>query len=191
MFGDAKYDLATYVRGILHDAAGAHRVNAFDIVENVRNVPVWLIHGEDDHVSPLAQSAVLARALRAVHFAVTFDRVPGAGHEGRVVTEFAARIVERAAHARRVEAPQRVSYWSVRPGDTEAYGLRLTRAHSSGDAFFDIERVGDVVHLRSASGLRALRIPRGAFGFAPSETPRIVCDDPEARDVRVTWDALP
>ncbi len=117
LFGDSKYDLSTYVRGILHDPAGAHRVNAFDIVDNARSLPVWLIHGEDDHVSPLGQSAMLARALTAKGFAVTFDRVPGAGHEGRVVSAFAARIVEQASRARRVGAPARVSFWSVRPGD--------------------------------------------------------------------------
>jgi pimeloyl-ACP methyl ester carboxylesterase len=190
LFGDSKYDLSTYVRGILHDEAGAHRVNAFDIAENARNVPVWLIHGEEDHVSPFAQSAVLARALTALHFAVTFDRVPGAGHEGRVVAAFAERIVLLAARTRRVAMPQRVSYWSLRPGDTEAYGIRMKRKSAS-DAFFDIERSGDTVHLHTAVGIRSLALPRGAFGFAPVETAAIVCDDPSAKDVVVAWDPLP
>ncbi len=191
LFGDSKYDLTTYVRGILHDAAGAHRVNALDIVDNARSVPVWLVHGEDDHVSPIAQSVMLARALGAKHFAVTFDRVPRAGHEGRVVTAFAARIVELAVRARRDPAPSRVSFWSVRPRDTEAYGIRMTRASTEGDAFFDVERAGDAVHVRSAVGVRSLRLPRGAFGVAPTETPRIVFDDPRAVGVSVGWDPLP
>jgi predicted esterase len=190
LFGDSRYDLSTYVRAILHDEAGAHQVNAFDVAENARNVPVWLIHGEDDHVSAIAQSAVLARALTALHFAVTFDRVPGAGHEGRVVAAFAERIVAFAARARRVAMPPRVSYWSVRPSDTEAYGIRLTRKQPSGDAFFDIERTGGTVHLRTATGIRALTLPRGAFGFAPTQAATIVCDDPSAKDVVVTWDAV-
>jgi pimeloyl-ACP methyl ester carboxylesterase len=62
-FGDSRYDLATYVRPILHDEAGAHLVNAADVADNARNVPVWLVHGEDDRVSPIAQSEILARAL--------------------------------------------------------------------------------------------------------------------------------
>lgn len=191
LFGDSRYDLSTYVRGILRDGAGAHRVNALDIVDNARNVPVWLVHGEEDHVSPIAQSAMLARALRAEGFAVRFDTVPGAGHEGRVVTTFAARIVELAAHARRVVAPPRVSYWSVRPTDTGAYGIRITRTRPTGDAFFDLARDGAVVHLRRASGLRAIALPRGAFGLPPAETPAVICDDPAARDVAVSWDASP
>jgi len=190
-FGDSKYDLSTYVRGILHDGLGTHLVNALDVVDNARNVPVWLVHGEDDHVSPLAQSAKLDRALRAKHFDVRFDRVPGAGHEGRVVTDFATRIVDVAIKARRIEAPSRVSYWSVRPSDVEAYGIRITRASTVGDAFFDIERQGDSVHLLGATGVRAIHLPRGAFAFAPTMAPPVVCDYPAARDVSVTWDALP
>ncbi len=190
LFGDSRYDLATYVRGILRDEAGAHRVNAFDIADNARNVPVWLIHGEDDRVSPVAQSAMLARALEALHFTVRFDRVPGAGHEGRVVAAFAERIVLLAARTRRIAMPRRVSFWSVRPGDVEAYGIRMKR-QPAGDAFFDVERTGDTVHLRRATGARALALPRGAFGFAPTETAAIVIDDPNAKDVAVSWDALP
>jgi pimeloyl-ACP methyl ester carboxylesterase len=191
LFGDSKYDLSTYVKGILHDETGAHLVNAVDIVDNARNVPVWLVHGEDDHVSPLRQSAVLDRALRAMGFAVTFDRVPHAGHEGRVVSAFAERIVEAAAHARRVSAPSRVSYWSVRPNDTESYGIRMTRTGLEGDSFFDVERQGDAVHLRRAEGVRAIRLPRGAFGAAPTRALPVVVDDRSAASVEVSWDPLP
>jgi hypothetical protein len=191
LFGDSKYDLSTYVRAILHDGHGAHLVNALDIVDNARNVPVWLIHGEDDRVSPIAQSAVLARALHSMPFAVTFDRVPGAGHEGRVVTAFAARIVERAARARRTSIPPRVSYWSVRPSDTGAYGIRLVRTRAAGDAFFDIGRETGALHLFAARNVKEVRLPRGAFGFPPTEAPAVVVDDPTARDVRVVWDLVP
>jgi len=191
LFGDSKYDLTTYVRSILHDGLGAHVVNALDIVDNARNLPVWLIHGEDDHVSPIAQSAMLARGLRAKGFAARFDRVPKAGHEGWVVSAFAGRFVDFALHARRATTPPRVSYWSVRPGDTEAYGIRMTRALPTGDAFFDIERAGDAVHLHEARGVLSIRLPRGAFGVSPTETPPIVCDDPTARSVTVTWDPAP
>ena len=191
LFGDSRYDLSTYVRGILHDAAGAHRVNALDIVDNARNLPVWLVHGEDDHVSPIAQSAVLDRAMRAMHFTVTFDRVPGAGHEGRVVSQFAKRIVDDAVAARRVSAPSRVSYWSVRPGDGGAYGIRLTRQHATGDAFFDLAREGETVHLVRAENVRELHLPRGAFGLAPTATPAVVRDDASSGGVDVTWDAAP
>jgi pimeloyl-ACP methyl ester carboxylesterase len=191
LFGDSKYDLSTYVRGVLGDGSGAHLVNAFDVADNARNVPVWLVHGEDDRVSPLAQSAVLDRALRALHFDVTFDRVPGAGHEGRVVHAFASRIVDRAATARRVASPVRVSYRSVRASDTGAYGVRFTRARGAGDAFFDVALRGGAVHLVRSEGIAALHLPRGAFGLAPTEAPAVIVDDPASRGVSVAWDPLP
>jgi pimeloyl-ACP methyl ester carboxylesterase len=191
LFGDSKYDLTTYVHALLPTEHAAHLVNALDIVDNARNLPVWLIHGEDDRVSPLQQSAMLARALSALHFAVTFDRVPQAGHDGRVVSRFASRIVDLAARARRVDSPARVSYWSVAAGQDEAYGVRLTRASAAGDAFFDLERDGDTVHLRRASNVRALRLPRGAFGLAPTATPDVVRDDPSMQAIAISWDPLP
>ena len=187
-FGDSRYDLTTYVHAILRDPAAAHAVNALDIVDNARNVPVWLVHGDDDQVSPPAQSVLLARALAARHFAVTFDRVPHAGHEGRIVSLLAGRIVDVAAHARRAVAPPRVSYWSVRRKDDEAYGIRWERS-GAGDVFFDLERRADTLHLVEARGVRSLTIPRGAFGFSPTDTPPALCDDPAARAVAVTWDA--
>jgi hypothetical protein len=191
LFGDSKYDMSTYVRSILGDASGAHRVNALDIVDNARSLPVWLVHGEDDHVSPIAQSAMFARALGAQRFHFTFDRVPGAGHEGRVVTAIAPRIVALAATARRVARPARVTYWSVRPTDTDVYGVHLTRTRPEGDAFLDIERVGDAVHVRSAVGLRAIRLCRGALGALPTETPPVVVDDTSARGLAVEWEPAP
>ena len=79
----------------------------------------------------------------------------------------------------------------MRPRDTTAYGIRLERVSATGDAFFDLERRVDSLHLTRAFGIRSLSLPRGAFGFAPAETPSVMNDDPDARDVRVTWDAAP
>ncbi len=115
-FGDSKYDLATYVKAILRDEAAAHRVNALDVVDNARSVPVWLVHGEDDRVSPIVQSEILARALEQRGFAVRFDRVPGMGHAGALVARFAREVVARASEARAPENPPRVTYRSVRAG---------------------------------------------------------------------------
>ncbi len=190
-FGDSKYDLRTYVRAILRDERAAHRVNALDIVDNARNVPVWLVHGEDDRVSPIAQSEALAQALRQRGFSIRFDRVPGAGHEGSLVAKFAARVVDGAAEARAAEAPRRISFVSARAGDTHVYGLRLTRTSPSGDAAIDLEREGDAVHVRRARGVRAIALPRGAFGAPPSRALDIVVDDPAAQGVDVHWDPLP
>lgn len=148
-FGDSKYDLTTYVRGILGGEAGAHQVNSLDIVENARHLPVHLIHGEDDRTSPIAQSVMLYDAMKERGFDVRFDRVPGMGHEGPLVVRYIREVVDRAASARAPTAPARVTFRSVRSIDTQAYGIRIVRASREGDAFIDVERVPD-------GGLRVL-----------------------------------
>ena len=187
-FGDSKYDLGTYVRGILPSESAAHLVNALDIVDNARSLPVWLVHGESDRTSPIRQSEMLDRALRKRGFSVRFDRVPEAGHSGVLVTRFLSEVVDVAAVARAPVFPRHVTYRSVRPTDTGAYGVSLLRPPSGGDAFVDIERSGDVVHIRHAEGIRGVRLARGALDTNRLEPPPIVDD---TRSVSAQWDSLP
>ncbi len=189
-FGDSKYDLGTYVRSILGDERGAHRVNALDVVDNARSLPVWLVHGEDDRTSPIRQSELLADALRQRGFAVRFDRVPGVGHSGALVARFLPEVVALAATAR-VPDVARVTYRSVSETQQGAYGVRLVRAGSSADAFVDVERRPDGLHVRAAEGVRAIELAPGALGF-PAEGPRpaVVFDD-VASAVRVVWGPPP
>jgi pimeloyl-ACP methyl ester carboxylesterase len=191
-FGDARYDMTTYARSILKDEAGAHQVNAIDVVDNARHVPIWLVHGEDDRVSPIAQSVILARALEEKKHAVRFDRVAHAGHEGPLVVRFISEVVDRAAEARVPESPRRVTFKSVRREDTVAYGVRLVRSAAPGDAFVDIERRGDAVHVLKASGVTRIELARGALGGG-AEAQRIVIDDPAAvaAKVEVRWSVPP
>jgi enterochelin esterase-like enzyme len=171
-FGDSQYDLATYVRAILRDPAAAHAVNALDVADNARNLPVWLIHGEDDATSPIRQSELLATALHQRGFAVRFDRVPGFGHAGALVARFLPELVARAAAANAV-VPARVTYWSVRASDVEAYGVRVDRASAQGDAFVDVERRPDGVHVLRADGARSVTLVPGALG-AVADAPIVV-----------------
>ena len=190
LFGDSRYDLGSYVKSILRDEAAAHAVNALDVVDNARHVPIWLIHGEDDRISPITQSSMLARALTERRYAVRFDRVPAAGHEGGLVARFLPEIVARAADARVPEHPSRVTFKSVRADDTDAYGVHLVRA--GGDAFVDVERKDDGVHVLRASGVKSLVFAKGALGVGAStgaagEAPAIVFETGVAA-VPVRWD---
>lgn len=180
-FGDSQYDVTTYVSSVLPDDARAHTVNALDIVDNARNVPVWLIHGDADKVSPIAQSEMLERAMRTRQFKVRFDRVAGRGHEGEVVTRWIAEVVAKASEAR-VPDVTRVTYWSVRPDDVGAYGVTIVRQSPKGDAFVDIEKRADAVHVRKAMGVRTILLARGALG-APDGA-AIVIDDGSKVEVR-------
>jgi hypothetical protein len=167
-FGDSRYDLSTYVRSILPDEAAAHRVNALDVADNARNLPVWLIHGEDDRTSPIRQSEMLADALHQRGFQVRFDRVPGMGHAGALVARFLPQLVDAAATATTVTAPARVTYWSVRPSDLGAYGVHLERASATGDAFVDVERRADGYHVLRTEGTRSVT-------FEPATAPTSAC----------------
>jgi hypothetical protein len=173
-FGDAEYDLHTYVKSILPSAAAAHAVNALDVAPNARHVPVWLVHGEADKVSPIAQSVVLDAALRKLGYAVRFDREPGAGHEGALVAKHAAEVVVRAAPARAPEHPPRVTFQSVRDEDVEAYGVRLVRA-APGDAYVDISLEAGKVHVLAARNIKEIVLANGALGAVGTEP--IVIDD--------------
>lgn len=189
-FGDSKYDLATYVRPLLVDDAGAHRVNALDVADNARNVPVWLVHGEDDRTSPIKQSAMLAEALEQRGFAVRFDRVPGAGHSGALVARFLPEVVARAAAAR-VPDPSRVSFRSVAASQTGAYGVTLVRASAGGDAFVDLERRADGVHVLAVENVAGIELAPGALGVPPDgPRPRVFVDSAGLAP-EVVWGSSP
>jgi pimeloyl-ACP methyl ester carboxylesterase len=174
-FGDSRYDLTTYVRSLLPDERAAHRVNALDVVDNARHVPVWLVHGESDRTSPIRQSEILERALTQRGFAVRFDHIAGVGHSGALVGRYAPGVVAAAAGARVPSPVERVTYRSVRPEDTGAYGVRLERA-GEGDAFVDVERRADGVHVTHAEGVRVVELERGALGTDAAHPPPIVVD---------------
>jgi pimeloyl-ACP methyl ester carboxylesterase len=190
-FGDSKYDLSTYVRAILPDEAAAHLVNALDVVDNARHLPVWLIHGEEDRTSPPRQSEILAQAMRDRGFSVRFDRVAGFGHSGALVARFVAEVVAVAASARAATSPARVTYRGVRPWDTQAYGVRIVRASARGDAFVDIEGRDDGVHVRATEGVRALVLAPGALGASAKTPPRIFDDTPGRTALDVRWESPP
>ncbi len=182
-FGDAKYDTTSYVRSILPDERAAHRVNALDVADNARHVPVWLIHGENDRTSPIRQSEILARALAVRGFSVRFDHIAHVGHSGALVARWLPSVVAMAAAARVPAAVGRVTYRSVRSEDAGAYGVRLERVdheHANGptsdDAFVDIERRDDGVHVLRAEGVRAVELERGALGTDPDHPPQIVVE---------------
>ncbi len=183
-FGDARFDLASYVRSILPTPEAAHRVNPIDVIDNARNVPVWLIHGDADRTSNVRESDDLAAALRQRAYSVRYDRVPGRGHEGPLVAEHIAAVVAQAAQAQAPLHPSRVTFRSVRPEDDHAYGVGVVRA-SPADAFVDLENVAGRVVVHAADGVRTITLEAGALG-APRGAP-ISWDKPQPMTV-LRWE---
>ena len=184
-FGDAKFDLSTYVRNLLPTEEAAHRINPLDVIDNARHVPLWLIHGEDDKTSPIVQSAMLFEAMKKRHFQVDFDRVPGMGHEGPLVVKYLRRVVDRAAEAKAPLYPAHVTFRSVYPQATEAYGVRVVRIGER-DAYVDIEKRDDGIHVLPATeGVSQIVLRPGALGAKESD--RVVTEKGSA--VKVRWEA--
>lgn len=179
-FGDARFDVTGYVRGILPTEAAAHAVNPVDVIDNARHVPIWLIHGDADKTSPVAESDTLDRALSSRGYKRRYDRVPGAGHEGALVARFVGEVVARAKEATAPRFPERVTFRSVRARDVGAYGVRIERA-AAGDAFVDVERRGGGIHVLAAENVRRIVLRRGALGGSGGE--RIVAKASARPDV--------
>ena len=181
-FGDAKFDVSTYVRGLLPTEDAAHKINPLDVVDNARHVPTWLIHGEDDRTSPIVQSVMLYDAMKKRGFKVDFDRVPGMAHEGPLVVKFIRRVVGRAAEARAPRFPSRVTFRSTRGVDTEAYGVRIVRAGER-DAYVDVEKRDDGVHVhRGTEGVVQIVLRPGALGAREGD--RVIADPGVTANVR-------
>lgn len=166
-FGDATYDLTTYVKAILRDEAGARRVNALDAVGSARHLDVLLVHGEADKVSPLRQSTLLDDALRARGYRTTLVRAPGRGHDGSLVRDHVREVVRRAATARAPRAPTEVTIESARDEDISAYGVTLERVTPGKRAYVDVAAVEGRVVVRAAENVRALTLDAGALGAPP------------------------
>ena len=181
-FGDARFDLSTYVRNLLPTEEAAHKINPLDVVDNARHVPTWLIHGEDDRTSPIVQSVMLYEAMTKRSFKVDFDRVPGMAHEGPLVVKFIRRVVSRAAEARAPQFPAHVTFRSTRGVDTEAYGVRVVRVGER-DAYVDIEKREDGIHvLRGTEGVVQIVLRPGALGARDGD--RVIADPGVTANVR-------
>ena len=166
-FGDARFDVSTYVRNLLPTEEAAHAVNPLDVAVNARHQRVLLIHGEDDHTSPIKESIDLDAGLRAFHYDVRFIRHAGMGHEAPMIMLHISDIVRDAQAARVPAAPARVTFRGVRPGDVGAYGVTLARGPAAGDVFVDVEKLEDgTIRVNALTNVAKITLRSGALGAA-------------------------
>lgn len=67
--------------GIDYPPAAPAAAGAFlEIASRLRHIPVWLFHGTEDPVVPVAESRRMAAALREAGAEVEYTELPGVGH---------------------------------------------------------------------------------------------------------------
>lgn len=79
-YGDSRYDRASYVGKILRTQAEADRYSVLLFPENVRSLPVLLVHAQDDAVSPFMESKQLFEASREAGLGVEAWHARGRAH---------------------------------------------------------------------------------------------------------------
>jgi predicted peptidase len=52
-----------------------------DWAQTLRNLPVWVFHGDNDKEVPLSESEEMVKMLRAAGNSVKFTILPGRGHD--------------------------------------------------------------------------------------------------------------
>lgn len=186
-FGDSRYDLNTYVKNVLGGEEGARRVNALDMLENARHLPVLLVHGEDDRTSPMRQSTMLEAAMKKAGFTVDLKREAGMGHEGPLVVKYIRTVVNRSAASFAPRRPSRVSYRSFRASDTSAYGVHFTKKNPSGESFVDLEMKDNVVHVLSAEGVTEITLERDALGSTTGREETKLDTASSSSSPKITW----
>ena len=66
----------------------------------IRNIPQYVVHGELDHVVPVARSRAMVEALRKAGATVVYVELPGAGHYETVAAQLRPMLDFFAGHAR-------------------------------------------------------------------------------------------
>jgi poly(3-hydroxybutyrate) depolymerase len=172
-YGDSRYGLSGYARGILGDQITADRYSVLLFHENARNLPVLLVHAKDDSISAFEQSEWLAVADQKSGFANHRLIAPETGgHSLQVVEDAIDPLFALMNASRRVHVPERVTFTTNSGQYDRAYWLSLSLKKSGefggADVSFDASHRRVVVR-RFDSGLRGLRIDLGALGLADAE----------------------
>ena len=92
------------------------------LVENLRNVPVFMLHGDRDHLDKVAQSRMMAQLLKEQDCEHRYDEIQGGDHWIGYERVFADdRVFDWMRDNKRDLWPKRVTY--------KTYYLRYNRAY--------------------------------------------------------------
>jgi predicted esterase len=179
-FGDSQYAVGTYTSAILPEQAAVDAASCARFVENARNLPVFLAHGQRDATTPVVQTTALAARLDELGFThetvVREDR----GHEQRLVDEETPRLLAFLAAHRRARTPLRVSLRASDASVRTAYWLTLEPRSGAGWAFADVQvdRATNAVRVLAADNIRRVVVRAAEAGLDPA---RPIDAPPEVR----------
>ena len=153
---------------------------SFAGAEGLRNVPLYVLHGDDDQAVPVEQSRHGVRLLQRWGYDVRYREIPGRGHEDlKARDEIAAWLLQH----RRVTAPREVR---LRSYDLAGATAHWVRVNTFDNPFEMIEARARIV------GDRTIRLDTRNVGSVTLTPP-----DPEAghrprRDGwQVIWNGVP
>ncbi|MBL8716226.1 MAG: prolyl oligopeptidase family serine peptidase [Myxococcales bacterium] len=163
-YGDSRYDRASYVGKILRTQAEADRYSVLLFPENVRSLPVVLVHAVDDAVSPFMESKQLFEASKKLGLGVELVAPPKGGH---TLETFEAHVPEAVASfaRRRVARPSRVTFRTSSADYARAYWLEVVLAKEGVFGVVDVSLVDGKVRVDRAEGVRELRVDLAAAGL--------------------------
>lgn len=169
-YGDSRYDMTSYVRGILKTQQAADRYSVINFPENAWNLPVLLVHARDDRVSRVGQSEMLAEADRRLgipnHLLVEPDT---GGHTLQVVEDHLDEVMALFGRSRRVRTPSRVAFRTSAHRYDRAYWIRgvVKREGEFGEVVASFDAAARTIILHgSGHGLDLVRIDLGHLGLA-------------------------
>jgi len=74
------------------------------VAERLRNVPIWIVHGEADAAVPVDESRKMAAALLARGAPAQYTELPGTGHDSWTAAYGSEAIVRWMFEQRRIDA---------------------------------------------------------------------------------------
>jgi alpha-beta hydrolase superfamily lysophospholipase len=118
------------------------------LLPNLRHTPTLLIHGDADAAVPIEWSEMAAAAMVLVGGEFTYVRVPGVGHESKMISDSFPRIGDFLRDKRRPQNPREVTLKAYSPRRGKAWWLTL----------HEVQRFGKLASLEASAGPARLDI---------------------------------
>ncbi len=108
--------------------------NPLDLAPNARQLPMYLQHGADDNLVPVAHSRLIAPVMKDLGYQLEYQELAGQGHYIYWEDPPFERLFDWAAKQRRDPAPREVRFRTFTPRQGRAYWVDVRRLLKWGPA---------------------------------------------------------